>query len=234
MPVAACLAHLDEEERENCLRARDLRTAEQRRIWAAGEPERQRLAAEAAAAKQALQAAYPCGERRPEELGTYSWGLFAPNRCKGCDSWLCASCDWVHVETEGGQCETCRPQATEPAPSGDHAQDRPHYRIKLPGLKSITEALRLLIRAGARNGGDRRVFAVDLPICDSQAEALELLETFDFGSYEAIEVKLVPEGAQARVDPSLPEPDLSSLGDTESWWQANAYPRKAADKSELR
>ncbi|MEU1192733.1 hypothetical protein [Streptomyces sp. NPDC005859] len=40
----------------------------------------------------------------------------------------------------------------------------------------------LLIRAGAHNGGSPRVLAVHLPICRSQAEALEALTGFHCGS----------------------------------------------------
>ncbi|MEU4152062.1 hypothetical protein [Streptomyces sp. NPDC026659] len=85
--------------------------------------------------------------------------------------------------------------------------------------------MRLLIRAGAHSGGKPRVFAVHLPICDSQAEALEALDTFNLGSDAGtIEVELVPEGTKVMVDPGLPEPDLSGLGDIEGWWFANGYP----------
>ncbi|MEV7060921.1 hypothetical protein AB0N95_36405 [Streptomyces microflavus] len=150
----------------------------------------------------------------------------APNRCKECDSWLCASCDRVRVVTEGAQCETCRPQVSEPACNVDHAEeDGPYYRITVGGLENFDEAMCLLIRSRAHNGGAPRVFAVHLPICDSQAEALKALKTFDRGSDAGtIKVELVPEGAEAMVDPSLPEPDLSGLGDIESWWLANGYP----------
>ncbi|CAM5653952.1 hypothetical protein SPURM210S_00907 [Streptomyces purpurascens] len=149
-----------------------------------------------------------------------------PNRCKGCDSWLCASCDRVRVATEGAQCETCSPHVTEPACNGDHAEkDGFYYRITLGGLECFDEAMCLLIRAGAHNGGAPRVFAVHLPICGSQAEALEALKSFDRGSDAgSIEVELVPEEAKARVDPGLPEPDLSGLRDMEGWWLANGYP----------
>ncbi|MER7179485.1 hypothetical protein ABT404_08370 [Streptomyces hyaluromycini] len=128
--------------------------------------------------------------------------------------------------TEGAQCETCRPHVTEPACNGDHAEeDGPYYRITVGGLECFDEAMCLLIRAGAHNGGTPRVFAVHLPICDSQAEALEALKTFGRGSDAGvIEVELVPEGSKTMVDPGLPEPDLSGLGDIESWWLANGYP----------
>ncbi|MFD4263307.1 hypothetical protein ACFWR9_38295 [Streptomyces sp. NPDC058534] len=101
----------------------------------------------------------------------------------------------------------------------------PYYRITVGGLECFEEAMRLMIRAGAHNGGSSRVFAVHLPICASQAEALEVLKTFDRGSDKgSIEVVLVPEGTAATVDPGLPEPDLSGLGDIDSWWYANGYP----------
>ncbi|MFI6348731.1 hypothetical protein [Streptomyces sp. NPDC050560] len=127
---------------------------------------------------------------------------------------------------EGAQCETCRPHVTEPACKGDHAEeDDPYYRITVGGLENFNEAMCLLIRAGAHNGGTPRVFAVRLPICSSQAEALKALKTFDRGSDAGtIEVELVPEGTEATVDPGLPEPALSGLGDIESWWLANGYP----------
>ncbi|NMI54236.1 MULTISPECIES: hypothetical protein [unclassified Streptomyces] len=225
-PVAACWTHLSKEERENCTRARGLRSAERARIWAEGEPERQRRAAEADTERRARLAACPCDEELPEEVGTYSADYAAPNRCKGCDSWLCGSCDRVRVATEGAQCETCRPQVTAPVRNGDRAEeDDPYYRITVGGLECFEMAMRLLIRAGAQNGGSPRVFAVHLPICDSQMEALEALKTFDHGSDAgSIEVELVPEGAKATVDPGLPEPDLSGLGDIDNWWYSNGYP----------
>ncbi|MER5515886.1 hypothetical protein [Streptomyces sp. NPDC002763] len=224
-PVAACWTHLSEEERENCTRARGLVRAERARIWAEAEPERQRRAAEAEAERCARLAACPCDEQLPEELRTYSAG-YAPKRCKGCGSWLCASCDRVRVATEGAQCDTCRPHVTEPACNGDHTgEDGPCYRITVGGLECFEEAMCLLIRAGAHNGGSPRVFAVHLPICDSQAEALQALKEFDRGSDAGtIEVVLVPDGANAMVDPGLPEPNLSGLGDIDSWWYANGYP----------
>ncbi|MFD7934538.1 hypothetical protein ACFV4T_08375 [Streptomyces sp. NPDC059755] len=75
----------------------------------------------------------------------------------------------------------------------------------------------LLIRAGAHNGGSPRVFAVHLPICPSQAEALEALKGFHCGSDAGnIEMELLPEGANAVVDQGLPEPDLSGLGDIDN------------------
>lgn len=229
-PVPACWVHLSEEERQNCTRARDLRRAERARIWAEGEPERQRRATEAEAERRVRLAACPCKERLPEKAGMRSGRYPAPNRCTGCDSWLCASCDRVRVVTEGAQCETCRPHVTEPGCNGDHTEEGdPYYRITVGGLECFDEAMCLLIRAGAQNGGAPRVFVVRLPICDSQAEALEALETFDSGSDAgSIEVELVPEGTKATVAPGLPEPDLSGLGDIESWWLANGYP--AGDK----
>ena len=75
-------------------------------------------------------------------------------------------------------------------------------------------------------GGGSRTFAVDLPICPSQAQALEGLSC-DFGSDgREITVKLVPGDAEAAVDPDLPEPDLSGLADIHAWWGDNAYPPK--------
>ena len=233
-PVRACWTHLSEEERQSCTRARSLRDAERARAWAAGAPERQRLAAEAEAEQRARLAACPCSLRLPEEAGPFSTDYPFPNRCKECDSWLCASCDRVRVAIEGGQCQTCRPQATEPARNSSQVQEgRPHYRITLPSLEDhfFDEAVRLLIRAGARNGGKARVFAVDidLPICASQAEAVANLNPFDLGSDgEKIAVELLPEGAEVTVAPGLPQPDLSGLGDIDSWWLANGYP--ASDK----
>jgi hypothetical protein len=100
----------------------------------------------------------------------------------------------------------------------------PYYRITVGGLECFTEAMSLLIRAGARNGGRARSFAVDLPICPSQAGALEELEVFDLGSDKGqTVVELLPSGAEV-VDPGLSEPDLSGLGDIDSWWLANGYP----------
>ncbi|WP_405772027.1 hypothetical protein OHU34_42750 [Streptomyces sp. NBC_00080] len=93
------------------------------------------------------------------------------------------------------------------------------------GLECFEEAICLLIRAGAHHGGSPRVFAVHLPICRSQAEALEVLKGFRCGSDAgSIEVGLLPEGAKVVVDHGLLEPDLSGLGDIESWWYANRYP----------
>ncbi|MDV5143183.1 hypothetical protein R1T08_02375 [Streptomyces sp. SBC-4] len=225
-PVAACWTHLSEEERESCSRARKIRNAERARAWAEEEPERQRQAAEAEAERLARIAACPCDTQLPDEAGTRSTGYAAPNRCKRCGSWLCASCDRVRVEAEGLQCKTCRPPASKPAQNGDAApQDSPHYQITVGGLECFTEAVCLLIRSGARNGGNPRQFAVHLPICASQAEALEDLKTFSLGSDAGrIQVTLVPEDAKAVVDPDLPEPDLSGLGDVDSWWLAHGYP----------
>ncbi|MER0476799.1 hypothetical protein ABR737_00240 [Streptomyces sp. Edi2] len=160
----------------------------------------------------------------------------APNRCKGCGSWLCASCDRVRVAAEGAQCETCRPQAVQPLRCGDHTEeDGPYYRITVGSLENFAEAIGLVIRAGAHNGGDPRVFAVHLPVCDSQATALEALRTFDLGSDAgSIKVELVPEDAKAVVAPGLPEPDLSGLGDIESWWSAHAYPADGRRKMRRR
>ncbi|MFB7032496.1 MULTISPECIES: hypothetical protein [unclassified Streptomyces] len=127
---------------------------------------------------------------------------------------------------EGMQCETCRPQAVQPARDDEAVpQDRPHYRIVVGGLECFTEAVRLLIRAGARGAGSPRHFAVDLPIGSGQAQALEDLRTFSLGSDSgSIKVTPVPEGAKVMVDPGLPDPDLSGLGDIDSWWLANGYP----------
>ncbi|MCZ1011907.1 hypothetical protein [Streptomyces lydicus] len=224
--MASCWVHLSEEERESCTRARGLRNAEQARIWAEGEPERQRRAAEAAAERRARLAACPCAEQLPEEAGTRSTGYPAPSRCKGCDSWLCASCDRVRVAAEGAQCDTCRPQPAQPSLCSGHAEeDGPYYRIRVGSLECFAAAIGLVIRAGAHNGGDRREFAVHLPVCESQATALEALKAFDLGSDRgSITVELVPDGAEAVVDPGLPEPDLSGLGDIDGWWSANAYP----------
>ncbi|MFF7242034.1 hypothetical protein [Streptomyces collinus] len=223
-PVAACWVHLSAKEREDCNRARSLRAAEARKIWEEGEPERQRRAAEAEAERLARVASCPCAEQLPESVEK-PFGGPAPNRCKGCGSWLCASCDQVRVPNEGAQCEGCRPDVTEPACNGDHSEDEPYYRITVGGLECFTEAMGWLIRAGAHSGGRSRVFAVHLPVCDSQAEALEALKTFASGSDAGnIKVTLVPEDATVAVDPGLPQPDLSGLGDIDRWWYANGYP----------
>ncbi|MEU7297675.1 hypothetical protein AB0A76_31515 [Streptomyces exfoliatus] len=96
------------------------------------------------------------------------------------------------------------------------------------GLECFTEAMRLLIRAGARNGGNPRQFAVDLPVGSGQAQALEDLKTFSLGSDEgSIKVTLVPEDANRAVDPDLPDPDLSGLGDIDGWWLAHGYPARS-------
>ncbi|WP_189103413.1 hypothetical protein [Streptomyces kronopolitis] len=132
------------------------------------------------------------------------------------------------MATEGAQCETCRPHVAEPACNGDHTgKDIPFYRITVGGLECFEEAIGLVIRAGAHNGGNPRVFAVHLPICESQEKALEALKTFDHGSDGgSIKVELVPEGAEAVVDPGLPEPDLSGLGDIHDWWCTHGAGRR--------
>ncbi|MFF3166764.1 hypothetical protein [Streptomyces sp. NPDC003273] len=130
------------------------------------------------------------------------------------------------MPNEGAQCDGCRAYVTAPACNGDHRdEDEPYYRITVGGLECFTEAMGWLIRAGAHSGGRSRVFAVHLPVCDSQAEALEALKTFDSGSDAGnIKITLVPEDATAVVDPGLPQPDLSGLGDIDRWWYANGYP----------
>jgi len=225
-PVRACWTHLSDDERLSCTRARGLRDAERAREWAAGAPERQRLAAEAEAERLARLAACPCAVQLPEDAGPVSTGYPFTSHCKECDSLLCASCGRVRVQAEGGQCETCRPQATTPVRAREGAA---HYRITVGSLEQehFEDAMGLLIRAGARNGGEKRVFAIDLPIGPSQAEAVAYLETCASASTTGrVLVELVPNGAQVSVDPQLPQPDLSGLGDIDSWWCANGYPAR--------
>jgi len=229
-PVRACWTHLSKDERQRCTRARSLRDAERARAWAAGAPERERRAAEAEAERLARLAACPCSEQLPEDAGPFSTDYPLTTRCKECDSWLCASCGRVRVGSEGEQCETCQPHATTPAPeNGPVPEGAPHYRITVGSLEDeyFTDAMSLLIRAGARNAGTRRTFAVALPICPSQAEAVAHLETCAGGSETGrIVVELVASSAEATVDPALPQPDLSGLGDIDTWWSANGYPPK--------
>jgi hypothetical protein len=79
-PVPACWTHLSEEERENCTRARNLRSAERARTWAEGEPERQRRAAEAEAERRVRLRACPCDEQLPGKEEMRSAGYPAPSR----------------------------------------------------------------------------------------------------------------------------------------------------------
>lgn len=139
---------------------------------------------------------------------------------------LCASCNRVRVASVGDQCATCRPDTATAAPArGQAGGDGPHYLITVGGLECFEDAMSLLIRAGACNGGGNRKFAVYLPVCESQAEAVEELKTFSLGSDKGkIAVELVPAGAEVVVDPRLPEPDLSGLADIDRWWFANGYP----------
>ena len=41
-------------------------------------------------------------------------------------------------------------------------------------------------------------------------------------------MQLLPGDAEVLVDPELPEPDLSGLGDIDTWWYEHGYP--ASDK----
>lgn len=87
-PVLACWTHLSEEERANCTQARGIRDAERARIWAAGEPERKRRAAEAEAEQRERLATCPCAEQLPEDAAMRRTSYPTPNRCNGCGSWL--------------------------------------------------------------------------------------------------------------------------------------------------
>lgn len=227
-PVPVCWTHLTPHERANCTRAKEIRAAERARIRLAEEPERQRRRAEAEAERLARLATCPCIDQLPEDAARGRYYPAASN-CTNCDSWLCASCDRVRVTDEGDQCSTCRPDSTTATEARGAVEDGPHYRITVPSLECFDEAMCWLIRAGARNAGGYRMFAVHLPVCTSQAEALEELRAFGSGSDRGkIRVELVPDNAQVAVDPELPEPDLSGLGNVDAWC-AHGYP--ALDKT---
>ena len=223
-PVVACWSHLTDSERELCRRARELANAERARIWWEGQPERERLAAEAERQRQAKLATCPCWDRLPQGPAGYARWYPAASRCTVCQSWLCASCERVRVESEGGQCETCRPPTTEGALQAQVTG--PFFLVTLGGLEDhdFERAMQLLIRAGARNGGRARTFRVDTPLGASQLEALGDLEDLHDGDCVTITVEPGDDGSmKVRVDPDAPQPDLSGLGNTDNWWFANGY-----------
>jgi hypothetical protein len=220
--VVACWSHLTGPEREACRRARDLVAAERAKIWQEGQPERDRLAAEAEREQQAKLATCPCQEGLPQGTpGHVGWWPDAP-QCAECRSWLCASCERVRVKAEAGQCEACRPSAKDSPPPAQTTG--PFFLITLGGLENFEFVVQLLIRAGARNGGQYRVLRVDTPLGESQREALRYLEEH---SSEPVTLTFEPGTSgdtEVRIDPAAPQPDLSGLGDIETWWFTNGYP----------
>ena len=80
-PVTACWSHLTDAERELCRKARDLAAAERARIWLEGQPERDRIAAEAERERQTRLATCPCREGLPHgPVGRARW-YPAASRC---------------------------------------------------------------------------------------------------------------------------------------------------------
>jgi hypothetical protein len=227
-PVAACWSHLNSREREVCRRARELAGAERARIWLEGQPERDRLAAEAERERQAKLATCLCREGLPKRLTENARWYPDVSRCAVCQSWLCASCELVRVEAEGDQCATCRPPANDSSLSTQVTG--PHFLITLGGLENFEYAIQLLIRAGARNGGQARVFRVDIPLGLSQLDALGDLEDLDSDS-DSVTLTIEPgdDGdSKVRIAPDSPQPDLSGLGDIDKWWYANGYPSRSS------
>lgn len=224
-PVAACWSHLTDPEREACHNARSLAYAERARIWQKGQPERDRLAAEAERERQVKLATCSCREGLPQGLAGNARWYPAASRCTVCRSWLCASCERMRVDAEGGQCEACRPPAKDGTVQAQATG--PFFLIELGGLdnEDFEYAMHLLIRAGARNGGQARAFRVDTPLGASQLEALGDLEDLDDNDSVTLTVEPGAQGdMKVHVDPDVPQPDMSGLGDTDKWWYANSYP----------